>query len=71
MRRADNFAARHRATTGTVTAVSEYQDYCGENCWVSEYRITVRYRLIFLLLGLEMITAPAAGRDGDSAGASL
>ena len=41
---ADNFAAHHRTTTGTVTAVSEYQAYCGENCWSNEYQITVRYQ---------------------------
>jgi len=124
---AGNFAARHRTTTGTVTAVSEYQAYCGENCWSNEYSITVRYQpagsrpvtfvsdgfdnplaagthlpvcylpaphgyasldtpsdkqddgifwiavglLIFIFLGFELITAPAAEADGGGSGASL
>ena len=45
LRYANNFAAHHRTTTGTVTAVQEYQSYCGEDCGsVANYRITVRYR---------------------------
>ena len=123
---ADNFATHHRTTTGTVTAVSEYQAYCGENCWSNEYSITVRYQpagsrpvtfvsngfdnslavgtrlpvyylpapngyasldtpsdkqgdgifwivvglLIFIFLGFELITAPAAEADGGGSGAS-
>jgi hypothetical protein len=41
---ADNFAAHHRTTTGTVTAVSAHQADCGEDCTSTEYDITVRYR---------------------------
>jgi hypothetical protein len=41
---ADNFAAQHRTTSGTVTAVSPYQNDCGEDCTSTEYNITVRYQ---------------------------